>query len=79
MSISANKSGESGGEGARVVVCIADHHGWDIRVELDGRLVAVEHCGDWHRVERRRTRLEGQLAANGGMPTNLPSLSAQGG
>lgn len=66
MSISANKSGESGGEGARVVVCIADHHGWDIRVELDGRVVAIEHYGDWHRVERCRAWFEGKVAVQQG-------------
>jgi hypothetical protein len=43
MSINAISSGESGGESARVVVYLADHDGWDIRVELDGRLVAIEH------------------------------------
>jgi hypothetical protein len=40
----------------------ASHDGWDIHVELDGRILATEHCSDWHRVERRRALLEAQFA-----------------
>lgn len=40
----------------------ADQGGWNLRVEIDGRVIAVEHFTDWHRVERRRASLELEMA-----------------
>jgi hypothetical protein len=31
--------------------------GWAVRLEVDGRTVAVIHCADWHHVERRCSTL----------------------
>lgn len=31
-----------------------DQGGWDLHVEVDGKLTSTEHFTDWHRVERRR-------------------------
>ena len=46
---------------SRVYVTLADLDGWDIYVEIDGCIVLTEHCTDWHRVERRRATLAGDL------------------
>ena len=46
---------------SRVYVTLADLDGWDIFVEIDGCIVLTEHCTDWHRVERRRATLAGDL------------------
>ena len=37
--------------------------GWDVTTEVDGRKVASDHCGDWHRVERYRARMQRWLEA----------------
>jgi hypothetical protein len=39
----------------RVSVC--DEGGWDVELEIDGR-IAITHCSDWHRVERLRSLTE---------------------
>lgn len=33
-------------------------HGWDLQVEIDGRVVHRESFTDWHRLERRRAWLK---------------------
>ncbi|MBI4262787.1 MAG: hypothetical protein HY657_00275 [Acidobacteria bacterium] len=45
----------------RVRVCAAEGGGWDVRVEYEGRPAIVEHYTDWHRVERRRARLDATI------------------
>ena len=32
--------------------------GWDVTTELDGRPIGADYCGDWHRVERYRARMQ---------------------
>lgn len=49
-------------DSAHIWVSICDGGGWDISVEIGGHTVMREHCGDWHRVERRRAGLRAQLA-----------------
>ena len=43
-------TGKDGHTGT-LTYALADHGGWDVRVELDDRLVAVRHCVEWHGVE----------------------------
>jgi hypothetical protein len=33
-------------------VILGEAGGWDVRFEMDDRVVSVTHCADWHRVER---------------------------
>ena len=47
----------------RVFVSLAEHSGWTLLVERDGRILASEHYNDWHRVERRRRLLETKTPA----------------
>ena len=46
---------------SRVYVTLAELDGWDIYVEIDGCIVLMEHCLDWHCVERRRATLADDL------------------
>ena len=41
----------------------ADDGGWIIRIEREGRTVAIERYSDWHRVERRVAILNLTIAA----------------
>ena len=45
----------------RVSVTVAGEGGWNVQVELNGRVAITAHCTDWHRVERRRARFEAAL------------------
>jgi hypothetical protein len=38
--------------------------GWDVTTELDGHEISAEYCGDWHRVERYRERMQRWLGRN---------------
>jgi hypothetical protein len=49
------------GHTARFRVALAIDGGWQVRVELDDRVVAFRHCADWHRVERFRLAVTAQL------------------
>ena len=40
------------GHSACCRVAMSTTTGWEVSVEIDGRVVSVSHCGDWHRVER---------------------------
>jgi hypothetical protein len=40
----------------------SDDDGWDVYSEVEGRLLSVTHCSDWHRVERVRAQLEARAA-----------------
>jgi hypothetical protein len=31
---------------------LSERVGWDVRLEIDDRVVAQAHCPDWHHVER---------------------------
>ena len=53
-----------------VHVAVSDSGGWMVTVERNGQTISVEHCDDWHRVERRvallklsLTHLSGRVAA----------------
>ncbi|HVZ20415.1 MAG TPA: hypothetical protein VG871_05100 [Vicinamibacterales bacterium] len=39
--------------------------GWDVREELDTRLVHIQHFDDWHRVERSMKLLELDVIRHG--------------
>jgi hypothetical protein len=32
--------------------------GWDVTTNVDGREIGSDHCGDWHRFERYRARMQ---------------------
>jgi hypothetical protein len=59
---------------SHIVIRAAEGGGWDVRLTLDGRVVASDHYSDWHRVERRRAALEAQYAASGRAATLLTAL-----
>jgi hypothetical protein len=40
------------GHTARCRIAVSDTAAWDVRLEIDERLVALTHCVDWHHVER---------------------------
>jgi hypothetical protein len=40
------------GHTARCRIAVSDTAGWDVRLEIDERVVALTHCVDWHHVER---------------------------
>jgi hypothetical protein len=37
---------------ARCCVVLSHPTGWDVRLEVDDRIIARMHCADWHHVER---------------------------
>jgi hypothetical protein len=37
---------------------LAADGGWQVIIKVGDRIVAVKHCGDWHRVERLQARLQ---------------------
>jgi hypothetical protein len=37
---------------ARCRIVLSDPAGWDVRLEVDDRVIARMHCADWHHVER---------------------------
>jgi hypothetical protein len=49
---------------ARCRIAVSDTSGWDVRLEIDGRTVALTHCADWHRVERHCSTLASIWAAS---------------
>jgi hypothetical protein len=51
---------ESGHTG-RVDISASERGGWNVTATLDGRVMAIRHCGDWHRVERACIRMESEL------------------
>lgn len=46
----------------RFSITLADGGGWDLVAELDDQIVAIQHCRDWHRVERLMARIEAELS-----------------
>jgi hypothetical protein len=61
-----------GRNNAHVWVSQSSAGGWDLSVEIDGRMVVREHYDDWHHVERRRALLRGGLIR----PTGEPSVTS---
>jgi hypothetical protein len=49
------------GHSATFAYGLAQERGWDVRAELDDRLVILRHCSDWPAVERLREWLRRQL------------------
>jgi hypothetical protein len=43
-----------------VQVSLAACRGWDVTATVEGRVVAVRHCRDWHRVEHVRSQLRSE-------------------
>jgi hypothetical protein len=54
----------AGGQDARCRIVVSGTSGWDVRLEVDGRTVALTHCPDWHHVERRCSTLARIWAAS---------------
>jgi hypothetical protein len=43
------------GDGEHAARCrleLCDTGGWNVRLEIDDRVVTTTHCADWHRAER---------------------------
>jgi len=53
-------------------IAVSDDYGWDVFVEVDGRVLSTMHCSDWHRVERLCSRIERSLAAADGSCLGAP-------
>jgi hypothetical protein len=51
------------GHAGKLHVTLSEANGWDVCVKLDDHIITQAHCGDWHRVERLRARVEAQLRA----------------
>src|SRR5262245_1968336 len=47
----------------RCCIAVSDAAGWDVRLEINDRVVALTHCGDWHHVERLCATLRSIWAA----------------
>jgi hypothetical protein len=43
------------------VVKVSRDDGWDVVVLVEGRIAALEHHTDWHRIEGCRRRLAAQF------------------
>jgi hypothetical protein len=50
------------GHTGKFSITLADGAGWDLVAELDDRIVTMQHCSDWHRVERLMARIEAELS-----------------
>ena len=55
-------------------VALTDSGGWDIRVEIDTRVVLSRHCTEWHRVERLCADLRGQCWEGCAQPSSHQAL-----
>jgi hypothetical protein len=53
---------DGAGEQITLRVTLSHDGGWDLYLEVDGRLQFVTHCTDWHRLERARARIQVQIA-----------------
>ena len=49
------------GHTARCQIVLTSEGGWNVSMEFDNRVVFIEHCSDWHRVERLCARLASQI------------------
>ena len=49
-------------DAVHVRVILAQTTGWDIEIEIGGRVAAIAHCTEWHRVERLCSELERPMA-----------------
>ena len=66
------------GRTARGSVAPAGSGSWDIRVEIDDRVVFTRHCTEWHRVERLCAELQWQ-AGTGDAINIIGTIAAQRG
>jgi hypothetical protein len=48
-----------------VRLVLAPGGGWDVIATLRGRILAIQHCDDWHRAERAHLRMSGQSRLSG--------------
>jgi hypothetical protein len=44
-----------------VDISASEHGGWNVTATVDGRVMAIRHYDDWHRVERECTWMESEL------------------
>ena len=65
------------GHTARGSVAPTGSGGWDIRVEIDDRVVFTRHCTEWHRVERLCAELQWN-AETGRVESSTPTLQVCG-
>ena len=49
------------GHTATISYALAKDGGWDVRAQVDDRIVAVRHCAEWHSVERLENWVRTQL------------------
>jgi hypothetical protein len=42
-----------------VRVALAGDGGWDVIATIGDRILAIQHCDDWHRAERAYLRMSG--------------------
>lgn len=56
----------------RVDVSASECGGWNVTATLDGRLLAIRHCDDWHRVERARAWMESKLQSHARLSDTMP-------
>jgi hypothetical protein len=60
----------AGDQVARCRIALSDTSGWNVRLEIDDRTVALTRCADWHHVERLCSTLARIWAAS---HTELPA------
>jgi hypothetical protein len=51
-------------------IAVSETSGWDVRVEIDGRTVALRHCTDGHHMERLCSMLARIWAAHTELPAS---------
>jgi hypothetical protein len=56
-----SKELKQAGHVKRFTIREAPGAGWEVREEADSQLVRVMQYRDWHRVERARMRIEGEV------------------
>lgn len=49
----------------KVEISLGSNGGWNVTARVDGRVVVMRHCTDWHRAERAREWMESAFQAHG--------------